>query len=260
MIQLLVFLFSLVVGYFSYQRKSISKSGFIALMSISSLFIFSNQIELLAIIFYMFASSSLLSKLLPHQQELEDVIDKTGARDYIQALANLGVASLLFCFYLISWNTIYIIGFISSVVAANADSWASEIGGLSKRTPVLITNFQPIKKGISGGITLIGTIGGILGGLFIIVLSYITLYHSNLSSIISPHGWIAILIGGISGLFIDSYLGAWFQALYKENKILNETQQGKLIKGHSWITNDMVNFMTTFSSALMSIIIYFFFL
>tara|TARA_B100000809_G_scaffold134939_1_gene132546 strand:+ start:33 stop:272 length:240 start_codon:yes stop_codon:yes gene_type:complete len=76
----------------AYKRKSITVSGFITLITICSLFIFSDKIDLLAIIFYMFASSSLLTKIFPHDSRTGQIVAKSGARDYIQSLANLSTA------------------------------------------------------------------------------------------------------------------------------------------------------------------------
>ena len=124
MIQLAAFLFSISVGFLSYKKKSISKSGLIALLSICALFILSNRIDLLTILFAMFASSSLLSLVgKEHKTGIEKIIFKSGPRDYFQAICNLGTAVLLF----ILGQTIhegFIVGLLCSVACANADSSA----------------------------------------------------------------------------------------------------------------------------------------
>lgn len=256
MIQIIAWLFSLTVGIYSFKKKSITTSGLIALITICSLFIISNELAWLAIIFYMFASSSILSKILPQTYKVNQVVAKSGARDYIQALANLGVATLVFCLYLITKHEWLMVGFVASVAAANADSWASEVGSQSKPPPRLITSFKKVQQGISGGITFIGTLGGLLGGLFIILLTYFTLPPTWQHYIFSPVALLSILVGGLSGLFIDSYLGAWFQALYQKDDRLNEKENGQLIKGYQWMNNDLVNFLSTLSAAALSLVLY----
>jgi len=144
---------------------------------------------------------------------------------------------------------------IASVISANADSWASEIGSVSKKTPRMITTFKQVKKGVSGGITALGTLGGILGGLFILISSYLTLTNNKLHLLFTVNGLTAMFVGGISGLFIDSYLGAQFQALYSTENSLTEKNTGNLIKGIKWMDNDMVNFLSTLSAALISMLI-----
>lgn len=208
----------------------------------------------------MFASSSILSKVKKEaKKELEKVVCKTGPRDYIQALANLGTATFCMLAYVIFKEEYWIVGLLGSVATATADSWASEIGGISKKTPILITTFKPIKKGISGGITLLGTIGGISGSLILTIFSVwiLTIFDFVFIQKIELIVLISSITGTI-GFFLDSYVGVWFQALYKNEKgeETENPQQAVLIKGFSWCTNDMVNFITTLLGAIIGIVFY----
>src|SRR5256885_13655423 len=56
--------------------------------------------------------------------------------------------------------------------AATADTWATEIGRHSPIAPRLITNGRRVAPGTDGGMTLLGTAGGIVGAGFIAGLSY----------------------------------------------------------------------------------------
>src|SRR5258705_5645214 len=94
-----------------------------------------------------FISSSLLST-------------KQTSRNHRQVLANGGVAALAALAG--SW-----IGFAGALAAAAADTWASEIGRHSRTLPRLITNGRPVPAGTDGGMTLLGTAGGIAGAVFI---------------------------------------------------------------------------------------------
>ncbi len=197
--QILAQVFSLLVSFFSFYKNSISKSGLAALLIISSAFIWLDQLALLFIVFFMFASSSILSKVKKEaKKELEEVVSKTGPRDYIQALANLGTATFCMLMFVIFQEEYWIAGLLGSVATANADSWASEIGGISNKTPVLITTFYPIKKGISGGITLLGSFGGILGAITLAGFGTWMLAVFNYSFITSRF-WL-FMIGSITGI------------------------------------------------------------
>lgn len=207
----------------------------------------------------MFASSSLLTTFKKNQkEEFKKVVAKTGSRDYIQALCNLGTATGIMLLYHFTQEGYLIAAFIGSVAAANADSWASEIGGLSKKQPVMITNFKPVAKGISGGVTALGTTGGIWGSLFIASIGTLTLLledftPGNLYPIL-----FAALLAGILGFILDSYLGAWFQALYldQENYATENPTSGNLTKGLKWIDNDMVNLITTVAGGAIAAVMY----
>ena len=254
-------LFSVGVGSFSYYKKSVSLSGFFALIGISSLFIWTNQIGLLCSLFYMFASSSLLTKYKKNKKaEFDRVVGKTGPRDYVQAICNLGTSVLVLLILLLYPNDFWIAAILGSIAASNADSWASEIGGLSKHPPVMITTFRPTEKGVSGGVTLLGTIGGIAGSLFIAVfgvltLHWITTFPGNLLGL-----GIAVCIAGIIGFLFDSYLGAFSQALfqdkYSKQLLEKRSSQTQLLKGISWLNNDLVNLATTWVGAVAGGVVY----
>ena len=252
-VQISAIVFSLGVGFFSYYKKSISISGFVALLTICGLFIHFNRIDLLTILFSMFASSSLLSKIgKTKKEEAEKVVVKSGPRDYFQAICNLGTSVLFFIIYQLSYENACLIGLICSVACANADSWASELGVLSKEKPRMITNFKYVPKGISGGVTLWGSFSGLLGSVFIAIISYL------LTEITIPQT-IIISIIGFTGMLLDSLLGATIQALYKENNHISENPSlGQLTKGLTWVTNDVVNLLSTFFTGVIGVFIYLF--
>lgn len=254
-------LFSLLVGVVAYRKNSVSVSGLAALLIISSMFIWFDKIALLFVLFFMFASSSYLSHYKRSQKkDLEEVVAKHGPRDYVQAICNLGVATLLVFVDHFQSNPAIIAAVVGSVAAANADSWASEIGALSKKTPVLITTFKPVPKGISGGVTMKGTWGGVAGSLFITVTAVIAL------QCISPFGgsiallYWAAFIAGIFGFLFDSLIGAVCQSLYRNTHTQNLTEDPEgnklLIKGFRWMNNDLVNLLTTAAGALIAGTVY----
>lgn len=120
-------------------------------------------------------------------------------------------------------------GFIGAISTATADTLASEIGVLS--SPVLITNQEHVKPGTNGGISLLGTVAGLLGALIIGVSAFIV----NVSPDITHSICIAIITGMV-GCFADSLLGATLE------------REGLL-------NNEHVNLLATIIGALVGIII-----
>ncbi|MGC8730133.1 MAG: DUF92 domain-containing protein [Candidatus Micrarchaeia archaeon] len=98
---------------------------------------------------------------------------------------------------------LFIIGFIGSVAAITADKFSSEIGVLDG-TPTDIITLKKIKKGTSGGITLLGLLAGLLGSLAI-ALSYFAVAPSLPFNY--GIGFSAIAIAGFVGTLADSLAG-----------------------------------------------------
>lgn len=143
-----------------------------------------------------------------------------GARTARQVIANGGVAALAALAG--SWPA-----FAGSLAAATADTWASEIGRHSRTLPRLITTGRAVPHGADGGITLLGTAGGITGAGFIAASAL--LLEPNAAA-----PWFAVTGAGLVGMFLDSLLGA--------------TLQGK--GAFQWLDNDAVNLAATLSGAL----------
>jgi uncharacterized protein (TIGR00297 family) len=129
-------------------------------------------------------------------------------------LANGGIAALAALAGNWTW-------FAGALAAANADTWATEIGIHSRTPPRLITNGLRVPAGTDGGMTLLGTTAGIAGAGLIAGVSYL----------FGQPGTVAIAAAGIIGMLLDSLLGA--------------TVQGKV----AWMDNDAVNLAATLSGA-----------
>lgn len=120
-------------------------------------------------------------------------------------------------------------GFIGSISTATADTLASEIGVLSK--PILITSQEQVKPGTDGGISLLGTLAGLIGAVIIGITSYLVGVSPDFT-----HSIIIAIIAGMVGCFADSLLGATLE----RNGIFN---------------NEHVNLTATIIGALVGIII-----
>ena len=171
-----------------------------------------------------------------------------GRRRPIQVFANGGVAAL--CASLAHLHPAFIIAFVGALATAAADTWATEIGGRSAQPPRLITTGAPVPRGWSGGITVLGTSGGIAGAL-VIALSALVL------GMLTPFAAAVAAGAGIAAMFVDSILGASLQARWRCRQCgsIRETPScdcGGEITRHSgtfWLTNDGVNFVATLSGA-----------
>ena len=140
--------------------------------------------------------------------------------------------------------------FAGALAAAAADTWSTEIGGRSATPPRLLTTGQRVAAGTSGGVTWLGTAGGIAGSAFVAVVAAAL---SLVPPLAAP--WVAA--GGVAGSFADSLLGATLQARYRCAACGGVDEKGgaccgapmTLASGLAWMTNDTVNLAATIVGA-----------
>jgi uncharacterized protein (TIGR00297 family) len=105
---------------------------------------------------------------------------------------------------------------MSAFACCNGDTWASELGILSKSDPILITTLKKVPRGTNGGISSWGLFVSFAGGIFIGIFHYLAtiLFVDSDALFESPVQFPLILLGGLAGLFgsiVDSFLGATLQ-------------------------------------------------
>jgi uncharacterized protein (TIGR00297 family) len=148
------------------------------------------------------------------------------------------ISVLAFLFPMEAW----LYGFVAAVAAANSDTWASEIGTLSKGDPVSVFSLKRVKRGTSGAISVLGTMAALAGSVLISFAAMLLWDELTLGTAL-----ILTAIGFI-GCFVDTVLGATVQAVYRcsvcggqVEKEVHCEKQTILIKGSRRINNDAVN-------------------
>ncbi|MCX8011307.1 MAG: DUF92 domain-containing protein [Ignavibacteria bacterium] len=243
----LAFGLSSIVAFLSFKFGFLTKSGVLSAF-IMAFFIFGIGGWLWTIpIFTFFVLSSLLSKLnSKNEVKLSAKFQKGSQRDLWQVFANGGLPLLLCLLSYFSSESVYYLLYLCAIAVATADTWSTEIGTMLSKNTYLITNLSKIEKGSSGGISLIGTIGGLIGSI-IVVLTSMFFIKLDLSILLT------LILSGLIGSLIDSVIGATLQANYlcEQCNVVTErtTHCGsntKLVRGHSFINNDFVNFSSAF--------------
>jgi uncharacterized protein (TIGR00297 family) len=228
------------------RRGSLTRSGVAGAMLTGTLhFGFGGLTWGLTLIAF-FVSSTLLSKYKEREKApVATQYAKGGGRDFGQTLANGGIgAALAVCFNLHPkvWLFAAFVGVMATVAA---DTWATELGVLSRRPPRLITSGRVVPVGTSGGITPLGLGATLAGGLAIGLVAWglAAAFGSGVGA-----WWVALvgLIAGLAGSLADSLLGATVQAQYRDAAgMMTERESGARIRGAAWMTNDAVNLLAS---------------
>ena len=236
----------------------LSKSGALAAFLLGSVVFGLGGLPWSIVLMVFFLTSSGLSHFFKSRKaKAEEKYARGSVRDYHQVLANGGLAGLFVILsLLIPQSSIPWLGFCASLAAANADTWATELGTLSKRNPVLISTLKPVESGTSGAVSLFGLAASLLGSL---VIAATGILFAPAGTIIEP--WlflIAVSLGGFTGSLADSWIGATLQAIYYCPQCSRETEkhprhgcgtETRLLWGRQWMTNDIVNLLCTFKGA-----------
>jgi len=237
---------SIIIFSYAYKLKSVSISGAIGGFLVGIFIFGSGGWVLISPLVFFFISSSFLS-IIKNK--------KPSQRDVMQILANGGAPTFFALSYFFFQDQIFLLGFLGSLSASTADTWATEIGFLSKKRPYLIFTSRQVKKGVSGSISLLGTFGSIAGALSIGLISFYIFEFKNTIALIT-------LIGSM-GSFIDTLMGRYIQGKFYCTKCNKDIEQyfhcgaeTILTSGFKWIDNNLVNFIASLTSGIIIMIIY----
>ncbi len=267
---------STLIGAAAYRKQALSGSGVLgAIITGTAIFGFGGWVWGLTLIAF-FVYGTLLSRFKERQKEklAAEKFEKGNRRDIGQALANGGVGAILAALYFLSPASQWLFaGFIGAMATVNADTWATELGVLSKQAPRLITSGRKVPPGTSGGISALGTLATILGGLAIGLTAGGLLLGRNWLHPASAADWAgywwilpAATLGGLAGSLADSWMGATIQAIYTqadsssqetEKKFDRQGRSNPLRRGWPFMNNDAVNFSSSFIGAVTAILLYF---
>lgn len=258
------FLLSFIVSLFAFKKGSLTLSGMIASILLGTLLFGFQSVTIYMSLVGFFISSSFLSKISKfiggkESELIEKRLEKSGKRDYTQVIANGGVALVCAVLFQMTNVALFKLGAVIAIAAANADTWASEIGVLSKDTPIYILSKTQVVKGLSGGVTKLGFMASFAGALFIaFIYTFFSVGTMPFRILILHLALIAFF--GFLGSMIDSILGEVFQAKYtipQSNELTEKSNElgQKPVSGLKIVTNNVVNFFSSLISAGLGMLI-----
>jgi len=228
----------------------LTRGGAIAAAAVGGVILGFSGIPGLALLSFFFLSGSLLTygRARPRRER------SSRGRTWHQVVANGGVAAVGALLTTrspeLGWAVV-----TGAVAAALADTWGTEIGAKARRPPRLITSGRSVPRGTSGGITLLGTLAGVIGAGLLGTLAA--------AMGIPPTSALAGAVGGVAGTVGDSLLGATVQGMYRCDACGEDTEQSvhacgarsRLVRGFHWMDNDVVNLLATAIGAGVAVVL-----
>ncbi len=215
-----------------------------------------------------FVSSSLLSHFKEREKAaVAEKFEKGHRRDFGQALANGGLGALIALLSVTVPDSLvprsaWFYLFIGIMATVTADTWATELGTLSKKAPRLITNGRAVEVGTSGGVSPLGTGVSFAGGLLIgLTAGVFAAVAGTLAWSVVPGIALLGALSGAAGSLIDSLMGATIQQIYFCDTCVKETERkihrcgtiARPLRGWSWMNNDLVNFLSSLGGGLVAL-------
>jgi len=159
------------------------------------------------------------------KQEL-GLAERREGRNAGQVLANLAVAALGALLFAATGNRAWLVAAIAALAEAATDTVASEIGQSRRRDALLITTWERVPAGTDGGITVSGTLAGLVTGVAIASVATVC------GILARNEMWIPVATG-FAGMLVDSLLGATIQR-------------------RGWISNQAVNLVSTLAAGVLA--------
>jgi len=231
----------------------LTRDGAIAAAAVGGVILISTGLTGIALLALFFLSGSILTYAGRRGRSASDT-SPTRGRTWRQVIANGGWAAvgalLVSAEPTQGWPIL-----VGALAAAQADTWGTEIGGRSPTPPRLITTGQPVPTGTSGGVTLLGTVAGVVGAGLMGGLAWML----NVTGSVA----LAALVGGVLGTLADSLLGATLQGMYHCDACDVKTERrshqcgnaARLVSGWRWMDNDVVNLLATGVGAAVAVML-----
>ena len=243
------FLICAGIAYWAFMRNALTPGGALAAVAVgTTIFGLGGAVPGLGLLAF-FLSSTALSRYRRGEKEklTHGVVEKGDSRDAVQVLANGGPAALYCVAFALTGQTTFYVAALAALAAANADTWATEIGLLSPTAPRDVLTFDEVPAGTSGAVSSTGLVGTAAGALFIGLLALFDVKDGGIGNM------LIIAVGGIAGGFGDSLLGATIQERRQcldcgaTTEQLRHSCDGETVcvAGISGIGNDAVNAIAT---------------
>ncbi len=245
-----------IVALVSFRFKLLTKDGAVGTFVLGG-FIFGLggwQWSVPILLFFLIGSGA--SRLFVSAKSGYNLLyEKSHTRDAGQVVANGGVGLLILVASITLPEHHWYLAYLGSLTAATADTLGTEIGVFSGSNPFSIPLWKRVEKGVSGGMSYLGTITGVVSAA---ALASLSLPFSG-GYVLFPVRFIfAGALSGAIGSLADSIIGGTFQSQYRCPSCKKITERRNhcggnettLVSGWRWVNNDVVNFAGSLVGAI----------
>jgi len=239
------------VALFARRRGSLEPSGAWAALGVGTTIYVGGGPGWFMVLLAFFATSSALGRVGARRKARTKLeFSKGDTRDALQVLANGGVAMVAAAAFALTHEPALAAAFLGGLATANADTWATELGVLSRGEPLSVRTLRRVPRGTSGAVSLTGTAAATGGAL---LLGGVAAAFGEDFMLSTRTLLLSACVGGVTGAFADSWLGATLQAQHYCSRCESVTEGtvhhcGATTQAHSgiaWFGNDAVNLAAT---------------
>ena len=190
------------------------------------------------------------------KQGRESVEVKGSKRDSVQVMVNSAAACVAAIAFMITGKSVFIVTCAACFAEAFADTAASGIGAFSKHT-YDIFKFRKCESGLSGGVSLLGTVASVVAG---VIIAFIPFFFNAYGY--SVRDAFIVALAAFLGTFVDSLLGSLAQVKYKCDKCGAITERHthcnsktQRYSGIEAVDNDIVNLISSSTAAIIATVL-----
>jgi uncharacterized protein (TIGR00297 family) len=255
----------LALAAVGYKKKSLDASGALAAIGVGFGSIYADASFGAALAAFFFSSSAVTRIRSDIKRKVDEHFKDGGGRNWVQVLANGLVPTLIAAAFVVSGASANLASaYVGYYACCGGDTWASELGVLSKSKPRLITDpRREVTAGTNGGVTALGWAasaggGAVVGSAFFVGRALVE-SMGGASAMSAASGSTSPMIeflyitafGAACGLFgslVDSVLGATIQysgyCSERERVVSKPGPTVTRISGLEFLSNSAVNLVS----------------
>lgn len=243
-----------IAGY-ALRRGALSRSGAAGALGVGTVIWVGGGAPWFAVLFTFFVTSTLLGRVGRARKEaVKREFSKGDTRDVWQALANGGAAAACALGMAVAPSPLWAAAFLGAMATANGDTWATELGVLSRGEPISLLRLRRVPRGTSGAVSGLGLAATAAGALVVGAIAALAPASFGITPL---RALLVATVAGTAGALIDSLLGATLQAGFHcpacrrdcEADVHHCGTPAEHVRGARWFDNDLVNAAATVAGA-----------